>query len=263
MNKNIFLSKQVLPDTWLIQGEGCTSYLLTGTNEGAVIDTGFSEQNIQEYVQSLTEKPISFCVNTHGHFDHTGGNGYFPKAYMSAEALKTAIIPYDSLQSKHYILSYPITVVADETIIKLAGRDLEVIEIPAHSSSSIAILDKEKRILFTGDEVGEAPLIWMTGGQPYVEDYYSNMQKLMKRSNEFDYILTGHGDRVYGKELLEDSLENARHILAGDMGEEFKLTGNEPEDFHLPEPEFKRKSFYKSSCISFDMRFICRQAQAD
>lgn len=253
-----FTSREILPNTFMIHGPGSTSYLLVGDEEGIVVDTGFSEDNIQAYIQTLTEKEVSCCINTHGHFDHTGGNGYFKLAYMSAEALKTAAVPYDSLDERAYLLSYPINVVADGSVIGMKGRPLEVMEIPAHSPSSIAVLDRKNRILFTGDEIGDATLIWMSGGQPYIEDYVKNLERLTAREEEFDYILTGHGDRIYDKALLSDSLQNARRILNGDMGAPLQLTGREPADFHLPEPEYKREAVLGSSVIKFDSRYIKR-----
>ncbi len=57
MSGTIFRSKLLCDNTWLIQGEGCTSYLVVGDERGLVIDTGFSTQNIQQYAQSLTDSP--------------------------------------------------------------------------------------------------------------------------------------------------------------------------------------------------------------
>ena len=51
-----------------------------------VTDTGYASENIQEYAQSLTDKPVEIAANTHGHFDHTGGNGWSKCAFMSAKA---------------------------------------------------------------------------------------------------------------------------------------------------------------------------------
>lgn len=258
MNKNGFSSKKILSDTWIIKSDGCTSYLITGNKEGAVIDTGLSEFNIQAYAQTLTDKEVNFCVNTNGYFRHTGGNAYFKKIYMSAEALKAVTIPYEKMNEQGYLLSRPITIVVEGTIIELAGRPLEIIEIPGHASGSIAILDKKKRILFTGDEVGRVSLVWIYGGGAYIEDYIRNMEKLMERKEEFDFILTGYGNKVYGKSLLQDSLENAKRILQGYMGKPVKFSETGEIQLKIPEPEYKRESVLGESCINFDSRFIKR-----
>lgn len=256
----VFSSKIISENTWIIHGEGCTSYLLIGEEEAIAIDTGFATDNIRDYMQTLTDKPVTKCFNTHGHFDQTGGNGFFERAYMTAEALKTAIVPYASLADKNYPLQYPITIISEGEQIDLGNRCLEVIEIPAHSPSSVAFLDIDNRMLFSGDEIGHVTLIWlmMDGGQPYVEDYVYNMEKLKKREKDFDIILTTRGDKAYDKTLLENCLNNGKKILEGYMGEKMELTGNEAVDFYLPEQEFKRRAIWKDTSICFDSRYVKR-----
>lgn len=259
MENDIFRAKKISKSTWLIRGEGCTSYLLEGEDEAVAIDTGYAEANIREFMQSLTDKPLKVCLNTHGHFDHTGGNGYFERAYMSAEALKIATIPYDSLQDKFYPLKYPITILAGGDEIEFGKRNLEVIEIPAHALSSIAFLDKENRMLFAGDEVGNVTLIWMQKEQPYVETYVQNMAKLMSRMDEFDIVLTGHGKQAYDKGILAKNLENGLRILRGEKGQSYKLDGKEAADFFLLEPEYKYKSEHKGTYIAYDIRYVKKE----
>src|SRR5512137_2425563 len=144
MSDTIFHSRPICNNTWFIQGDGCNSYLVVGDKCGVLIDTGFARENIQEYAQSLTDKPIKWAANTHGHFDHTGGNGWFERAYMSAKALEIAKIPYPSKALLNYPLDYLATIVADGDKIDLGSRYLEVIEVPAHAPSSIAFLDRQE-----------------------------------------------------------------------------------------------------------------------
>ena len=127
MSDTLFRSRPICTNTWLIQGDGCTSYLVVGDKCGVLIDTGFATENIQKYAQSLTDKPVQWAANTHGHFDHTGGNGWFERAYMSAKALEIAKIPYPSKASLNYPLDYPVTIVGDGDTIDLGNRTLEVI----------------------------------------------------------------------------------------------------------------------------------------
>ena len=97
MENSVFSSRKLDDNTWIIFGEGCTSYLVVGNKMGLMVDSGFATENIQKYAQTLTDKPVNHVINTHGHFDHTGGNGWFQHAYMSAKALEIAKIPYPSL----------------------------------------------------------------------------------------------------------------------------------------------------------------------
>lgn len=266
MKNTIFTSKQISAGTWLIRGCGCTSYLLVGSIQGVVIDTGYASENIQEYAQSLTDKSVEIAANTHGHFDHTGGNGWFKCAFMSAKALEIAKIPYPSKVDLNLPLDYPVTIVGDGDIIDLGDRTLEVFEIPAHAPSSIAFLDRRERILFSGDEIAErVMLIWQQDEpQPTVEQYVANLEKLMRYRGEFAYIASGHADELQDASLIEDCLENARRIINGEAESrpldphpvESGEDAPDPRDFKLYQPEFKRISVWKKSCIGYDVRYI-------
>jgi glyoxylase-like metal-dependent hydrolase (beta-lactamase superfamily II) len=255
MANTIFHSRPICRNTWVIQGDGCTSYLVVGDERGVVIDTGFATEDIQAYAQSLTDKPVQWAANTHGHFDHTGGNGWFERAYMSAKALEIAKIPYPSKAA----LDYPVTVVGDGDTIDLANRVLEVLEIPAHAPSSIAFLDRKERILFSGDEVGEfVMLYWMQEEpQPTVEQHAQNMEKLLKHRDAFDSICAGHATAMADASLVENYLEHDRRILSGLIeGEQMLMHDDLPEDLRMYQIEFKRTSIYKGTGLGYDVRYI-------
>jgi glyoxylase-like metal-dependent hydrolase (beta-lactamase superfamily II) len=260
----IWKAKPLCADTWLLEGDGCTSYLVVGDERGALIDTGYAAENIQAYAQTLTDKPVNWAVNTHGHFDHTGGNGWFDLAFMSAQAAEIAKIPYPSKARLSYPLEYQIKIVGDGDTIDLGGRVLEVIEIPAHAPSSVAFLDRKQRILFTGDEAADfVMLYWQQDEpQPTVQQHARNMEKLLRHRAEFDNILWGHGQELQDASLVEDCLENARRVLSGIEGEPMAPRtdgagdGPDPQDFIMYGPEFKRVSTYKETHIGYDVRYV-------
>jgi glyoxylase-like metal-dependent hydrolase (beta-lactamase superfamily II) len=245
-------------DTWLIAFDGCTGYLVVGEERGVLIDTGFGTEDIRPFVQTLTDKPVTWVANTHGHWDHTGGNGWFELAYMSAEAAEIAKTPYPSKSKLTYPLDYEINIVGDGDIIDLGGRSLEVFEIPAHAPSSVAFLDKRQRIMFTGDEVAPfVMLYWQQDEpQPTIAQYARNVEKLLARGAEFDQICWGHGEGLLDASLVQDCLANARQILAGAEGEPMAPMEDGPDDFVMHRIEFKRMSHYKGSHIGYDVRYI-------
>ena len=75
MDRN-FHPRKLNPNTWLFDGDGSYSYLICGETKALMVDTGMSKGNLRAYAEQFTDLPI-IVVNTHGHFDHTGGNGYF------------------------------------------------------------------------------------------------------------------------------------------------------------------------------------------
>ena len=62
------------PNTWTITfGGGVYSYLIIGEEKALLFDTAYGMGNLREFVEGITQKPV-IVVNSHGHFDHTGGN---------------------------------------------------------------------------------------------------------------------------------------------------------------------------------------------
>jgi glyoxylase-like metal-dependent hydrolase (beta-lactamase superfamily II) len=265
MSATIFQSRPICTNTWLIRGDGCTSYLLVGEQRGVVIDTGYALENIQAYAQTLTDKPVQWAANTHGHFDHTGGNGWFERAFMSARALEIAKTPYPSKEGLNIPLKYPVTIVGDGDRIDLGGRDLEVFEIPAHAPSSIAFLDRKERILFSGDEAARGVMLYWQQNepQPTIEQHALNMEKLLKHRKEFDAICWGHGEGLDDVSLVKQLLEHDQGIMSGVIQGEPVLPdkdaskgGPDPRDFRWYQIEFKRRSTCNGTFIGYDVRYI-------
>jgi hydroxyacylglutathione hydrolase len=265
MVDTVFRSKAICTNTWLIQGDGSSSYLVVGDECSVMIDTGYATENIQKYAQTLTDKPVRWAANTHGHFDHTGGNGWFERVFMSARALEIAKTPYPSKISLDYSFDYPVTIIGDGDTIDLGNRVLEVFEIPAHAPSSVAFLDRKERILFTGDEAAcFVMLYWMQPEpQPTIEQHARNMEKLLRHRKDFDFICWGHGSGMEDASIVEDLLEHDHQILSGLMeGEPLVLrddvsgNGPDPRDFRMYQIEFKRRSLYKGTGLGYDVRYI-------
>ncbi len=217
----------ILPRTWMISSKtqhtpmGSDNYLLEGDEYALAIDSGMTKLDYCKYVEQLTDLPVDGVINTHSHFDHTGGNGYFKKVYMHPEAEAGAKRAFGG-SAEGYILDYKITPVREGDVINLGNRELEIIEIGAHDLSSIAILDRTYRILFSGDELESG---WCNVGVmgtkrkgATIENHYKNMMKLKSRWDEFDVICPGHHGAPLDKEILNHVLICDKMILDGYEG---------------------------------------------
>src|SRR6184192_567266 len=72
---------RVAPDVYAIyephQAEETISYLIVGTKQALLFDTGMGIGNIKAVAARLTSRPI-VVLNSHTHNDHVGGNWQFP-----------------------------------------------------------------------------------------------------------------------------------------------------------------------------------------
>lgn len=218
----------IAPQTWMVSSRspatpwGSDNYLLEGDECALVIDSGMTKLDFHAYCAQLTGLPIHGVISTHSHFDHTGGNGYFKRVYMHPLAEKGAKTPFDN-NVQDYPLDYPIIPVREGFTLNLGNRRLEIIEIGAHDLSSIAILDKDYRILFSGDELesGWCNIGVMPDKVPgqTIQTHYQNMLKLKARYDEYDLICPAHHGAPLSKEILNHVLIADKMILDGAEGD--------------------------------------------
>lgn len=261
--------RKISPNTWVIGTKypatpwGCDCYLLECDDCCVLIDSGMSKLNIHDYIRStgVTDKPIVAVINTHSHFDHTGGNGYFPKVYMNPIGEKGAKTPFganisDEPETDAYPLDYEITPVHEGDVLEFAGRPLKIFEIGAHNLASIAILDINNRMLFTGDELETGWCNINIQGEPIpgmtVENHYRNMQKLYAIYDQYDWICPGHHGMPVDKSTLLEIMHADELILSGDFGSDDVPAKAGP----VKGIEGYRVMRYKSAHIGFNVKTV-------
>ena len=73
-----FVTRKLSDRTWLVsEPPHVNSYLLCGDTRAVLFDTGMGIADIAAVVRDLTDLDI-LVVNSHYHFDHSGGNASFP-----------------------------------------------------------------------------------------------------------------------------------------------------------------------------------------
>ena len=213
MDEPYFRAEQIAPGTWRILSDGDYSYLVEGDDEALAIDSGYGCGNIQEFCQSLTDKPVRRIANTHDHFDHTANNGRFERAYMSAATKELATRPFPSFAGIDFPRDYPIEVIDEGYVFHLGGRDVVTYAVHNHAVGSLLFLDKRERILFSGDEL--IPFFFA------IKTPLNNVIALLTKFQELEQ----HCDRIFGgagqveKGLAGRYLEAVRYLMDGHWDE--------------------------------------------
>ena len=234
-----YMSWKTTEDTWIINSMGGSQnmYLLEGKNRALLIDTLWGAGNLRKHVEALTNKPVT-VINTHGHLDHSGGNGEWEEVLMLAGAIPDVETCYRSPfdVSKLPCPDYKKTAVKDGDVIDLGGRRLEIIDITAHSNGSLALLDRKNRQLFVGDELESAQVLMYEveearkiEGRPefILKDrllrHHANTVKLLSLREHWDAVYPAHNGAPIAPGYVEDSAALTEHIFAGDAVIEDKL----------------------------------------
>lgn len=211
--------------TWFILHSGGTQYcyLLEGEREALLIDTGLGQGNIRDYAEHLTSKPVR-AICTHAHGDHFGGCGWWEECMMQEDD-GGMLREHQSMLIEPDKKPYPnfrILPVRDGDVIDLGNRPIEIIEIPAHADSSIALLDKQTRLLFVGDEI-ECRQVLMLGEMVSTREkllerfaaHKKNMEKLKARADEFDFVCPAHNGAPLSRDILDDFIALDEELLEG------------------------------------------------
>ena len=258
-----FSAKLLAPDTWAINGEtGATAYLLIGEREGAMVDSGESTDDLRAFAESLCGKSVRMVMNTHGHFDHTGGNGFFKVAFMGKKAAQIAKLPNGGQMIGSYPLDYPIVTVDDGFTLDLGNRVLEAFRMDGHSPDCVAWLDHRERILFTGDNVGMVPMKYKCiDPQPSMLLYMQSLAKLLARREDYDYVCVGHENDLKSADLVNYTMMAALRALDGELDSSEMRQPRQKRDpasspFAGHDPADNGFISYKDARILFNKRYL-------
>ena len=198
---------QVDAQTWRIENSGVRMFLLAGTERALLVDSGMTITNAREIAEGLTQLPIQL-INTHADRDHIAGNDAFETVLMHP----AEYVNYYQNGAKR---KTP-TPVWDGDIIQLGEREIEVISIPGHTPGSIALLDKERRVLISGDPIQDGR-IYMFGVMRNMQAYRQSLEKIQKRIDEFDAIWPSHGTFPAAPEIIQQLMEAADRMERGEI----------------------------------------------
>ena len=202
---------------WRIEDNGVRALLFEGDRRPLLVDTGFGNNgSLKAVTDRLTDRPVT-VVNTHADPDHVGCNGEFETVLMH---------PAEFAYYHSGRPDAPVAPVWEGETIDLGGRAFEVVHVPGHTPGSIALLDRDGRVLLSGDSVSLSPIFMFGAGRSLLA-HRESMRRLLGMQETFDVIWAAHGPLEVEKEQIRRLIDAAGRILAGEA------EGREP-DFPIP-----------------------------
>lgn len=239
---------QVDENTWRI--EDCFRsymYLIEGAERALLFDTGMGLPGLAQCIKQLTDKPV-VVVNSHGHLDHIGGNCQFDECFMNPND-REAWEEHTEISFRKRLLNsfaeefcmrlsekelcemaeaggrVPFLPIKGGQVINLGKRRLEIIDTPGHTRGSICLLDKDRRMLFSADNVCDQGVLLFFSHSASVAEFADSIRLLKARSREYDEIWPGHHKCPLDLDYLEEYEACALRILKNpDAGKE--ITSN-------------------------------------
>jgi hydroxyacylglutathione hydrolase len=174
--------------TYIIRQDKCRTfeapfvYLLLGTQTALLLDTGATNDSVlRDAVLALADERELLVAHTHAHGDHVASDEQF----VGRAATTVVGAGASAVQAAFGIAPWP-TGTAE---LDLGARVLDVLAIPGHEQSHIALYDRETGLLFTGDSLYPGLLFindWTT--------YRASMRRLAEfvAAHEVTHVLGAH-----------------------------------------------------------------------
>jgi glyoxylase-like metal-dependent hydrolase (beta-lactamase superfamily II) len=222
---------KVAGTVYMLQGYGGNIGVSVGEDGILIVDDQFAPlaDKIQAALKGITDKPVKFVLNTHWHFDHTGGNPYFGQ--------NAPIIAHENvrkrLQSGGDITflkmqippapkaALPVVTFEDKVSIHINGEDIRAIHFPkGHTDGDIVVFFPKSNVVHMGDDFfsGMFPFVDLDSGGS-VKGLIEDVAQIIPMLPPDVRIIPGHGQLATLDDLkqFEDMLRGTTAAVAAAM----------------------------------------------
>ena len=196
----------VTEDIYMLKGEGGNIGVSTGEDGVLLIDDQYAPltDKITAAVDAIAEQPIKFVLNTHWHFDHTGGNENLGESGVVIVAHDEV---YTRMSSDQFVEAFQREVPAsppaalpkitynDTLTFHLNGQTINGFHVkPAHTDGDTVIHFPDADVIHTGDVYFNSmyPFIDISSGGSVV-GMLEATEKILALAGDDTKIIPGHG----------------------------------------------------------------------
>lgn len=228
-SKVVIESQQLAEGIYMLTGAGGNLGVSVGEDGVILIDDQFAEltPKIQDALTKLSPKPVRFVINTHWHFDHTGGNENMGKT-------GAIIVAHDNVRRRMSVPSFikmfnreqpaspkdalPIVTFDNNVTFHFNGEEIFVFHIAnAHTDGDSLILFRHANVLHMGDTFfnGFYPFI-DSGSGGSIDGMIAAADQVLPMLKPDTKVIPGHGPLGSAKELkaFRDMLATLRENIA-------------------------------------------------
>ena len=200
----------------MLQGAGGNMAVFYGDEGVFLIDDEYTQNSlgIDSAINTLSENPVRFVVNTHWHGDHTGGNTFFSeqgaivfahenvRKRLSEDQFMSAFGREVSAADKS---AWPILTFTSDLTLHLNGEDVSIFHVHnAHTDGDAMVFFVNSNVLHMGDTYfqGKFPFIDISSGGS-IDGLIGAIEKALFITNDKTVLIPGHGVLSNRAELSE------------------------------------------------------------
>src|SRR5438105_4403070 len=194
---------KVAGSVYMLEGAGGNIGVSVGEDGIVIVDDQFAPlaEKIQAALRGITDKPVRFVINTHWHFDHTGGNAYFQKQgpVIAQENVRERMKMGGKAAGMEFKPAakeeLPIVTFNDRATVHLNGEDIRALHFPhGHTDGDAIIFFPQSNVVHMGDHFvtyGFPFINLETGGG--VRGMIAAVEKVMATVPANAKVIPGHG----------------------------------------------------------------------
>jgi len=223
-----------LADTvYMLVGAGGNLGLSVGEDAVFLVDDQFAPltPRIEAAIAKITPKPVKFVLNTHWHFDHTGGNENLGKA-------GSVIVAHENVRKRMSVenfieflgmktkpdprIALPVVTFTSDVTFHLNGDEIYVQHAPsAHTDGDAIVHYRKSDVVHMGDIMFNKlyPFIDTSSGGT-VEGVIAAVDRVLQVTSERTRIIPGHGPLATRADL--QTYRNMLATISGRIGEQLR-----------------------------------------
>jgi cyclase len=224
-------STKLADNLYMLEGAGGNIGLLVGPQGAVIVDDQFAPlaPKIQAAIAAITDKPVRFVLNTHFHFDHTGGNEAFGRAgavIIAHDNTRTRMAKENVYKAFNVTTpasppeALPVVTFAQSVSLHLNGEEVEATHLPnAHTDTDVALYFKKANVMHVGDVLAGMffPFIDTESGGS-IDGVIAALDVIAKKAKTDTRFLRGHspiGTQADLKEYRSMLVTVRKRILDG------------------------------------------------
>lgn len=232
-DEDAFTTQSITDAIHVLLGSGGNVGVFVGEDGVFLIDDSLAPmtEKLQAAVEELSDRPIEFVINTHWHFDHTGGNEVLGKS-------GTLIVAHDNVRERMSVENVleaigmefpaspegalPVITFSEAVTFHLNGEAVEVFHVAAaHTDGDAVVYFPEANVIHAGDTYfnGSYPFVDAESGGS-IEGLIAAADQLLALADDDTTIIPGHGElstmdelEVY-RDMLVDVRERTLEAIA-------------------------------------------------
>jgi len=226
-------SEKLADTVYMLVGAGGNLGLSVGEDAVFLVDDQFAPltPRIEAAIAKLTPKPVKFVLNTHWHFDHTGGNENLGKA-------GSVIVAHENVRKRMSVenfieflgmktkpdprIALPVVTFTSDVTFHLNGDEIYVQHAPsAHTDGDAIVHYRKSDVVHMGDIMFNKlyPFIDTSSGGT-VEGVIAAVDRVLQVTSEHTKIIPGHGPLATRADL--QTYRNMLATISGRIGEQLR-----------------------------------------